>query len=403
MQTRRNFIGNVATGLAGSLATGSALGANDRIRLGVIGIGDRGTQLAREASACANTELAGFADVYTRRLEDAKKLAPEGKTYLDYHHLLEDKSIDAVLIATPQHLHAECFTAALDAGKHIYQEKTMAFTVEQAKLMRAAYEKATANGARRTVQIGHQCCSSGQVTDALNYLASGRVGKVTAIQARMYRNTPHGKPQWARPVYPDMNPENLIWNSFLGSAPQREFDANRYINWRLFRDYSGGNVYENMCHQIAFWYKVMGLQMPQAVSMTGGIYLWKDGREVPDTMSVAMVHPEEILFSWDSGFGNSQLGSTEDVLGTDGTISKGQQIRYLPQKVNRPDGVEALGQTPTQPRAHMQNFLDCVRNGKETNCPFDLGYSVSIACRMAVESYKQGRTVKWDPAKEEIV
>ena len=113
---------------------------------------------------------------------------------------------------------------------------------------------------------------------------------------------------------------------------------NRYINWRFFWDYSGGNVYENMCHQVAFWYKVMGLQIPESVSMTGGIYLWKDGREVPDTMSVAMVHPEEILFSWDSGFGNSQLGSTEDVLGTDGTIAKGQQIRYLPQKVNRPDG-----------------------------------------------------------------
>jgi predicted dehydrogenase len=398
MQTRRNFIGNVATGLAGSLATGSALGANDRIRLGVIGVGDRGTQLAREAAACPNTELVGFGDVYTRRLEDAKKLAPEAKTYLDYRHLLEDKSIDAVLIATPQHLHAECFIAALEAGKHVYQEKTMAFTVEHAKLMRAAHEKA-----KRTVQIGHQCCSSGQVADASNYLASGRVGKVTAIQARMYRNTPHGKPQWSRPVYPDMNPENLLWNSFLGSAPQRDFDANRYINWRFFRDYSGGNVYENMCHQIAFWYKVMGLQIPQAVSMTGGIYLWKDGREVPDTMSVSMVHPEEILFSWDSGFGNSQLGSTEDVLGTDGTISKGQQIRYLPQKVNRPDGVEALGQTPTPPRAHMQNFLDCARSGKATNCPFELGYSVSIACRMAVESHRLGRTVSWDPAKEQIV
>ena len=403
MQTRRNFIGNVATGLAGSLATGRAMGANDRIRLGIIGAGDRGTQLAREVSACPNTELAGFADIYTRRLEDAGKLAPASKTFADYHDLLADKSVDAVLIATPQHLHAECFTAALDAGKHVYQEKTMAFTVEHAKLMRAAFERATANGAKRTVQVGHQGCSSGQVTDAANYLAGGRVGRVTAIRAHMYRNTPHGKPQWSRPVYPDMSPENVQWSAFLGGTPPREFDAERYTNWRYFDDYSGGNVHENMCHQIAFWYKVMGLQIPQSVNMTGGIYLWKDGREVPDTMSVAMVHPEEILFSWDSGFGNSQLGSTEDVLGTDGTISKGQQIRYLPQKVNRPDGVEALGQTPTQPRAHMQNFLDCIRTGKDTNCPFELGYRVSVACSMAVESYRQGRTVKWDAVKEEIV
>jgi predicted dehydrogenase len=158
-----------------------------------------------------------------------------------------------------------------------------------------------------------------------------------------------------------------------------------------------------MCHQIAFWYKVTGLTIPHSVAMTGGIYLWKDGREVPDTMHVSMEHSEEILFSWDSGFGNNQPGVTEEVLGTDGTIVKGQQIRYLPQKVNRPEGSEMLGQSVTQPRAHMQNFLDAIRTGKETNCPFDVGYRVSIACRMAVVSYWSGRTVRWDPAIEEIV
>jgi predicted dehydrogenase len=404
MQTRRNFIGNVATGLAGSLATGRVLGANDRVRLGVIGIGDRGTQIAREAIGSPNTELVGFADVYTRRLEDALKLAPAAKTYLDYRRLLEDKSIDAVLIATPQHLHAECFIAALEAGKHVYQEKTMAFTVEHAKAMRAAHQR----DSKRTIQIGHQNCSSGQVADAANYLSSGLVGKITAISARMYRNTPHGKPQWYRPVYPDMTVENILWNSFLGSAPAQDFDANRYVNWRYFWDYSGGNVYENMCHQIAFWYKVMNLGIPRAVTMTGGVYLWKDGREVPDTMSVAMEHAngdraEDLLFTWESGFGNNQPGVSEDVLGTDGTIARSQQIRYLPQKVNRPGGVEMMGSTATAPRAHMQNFLDCVRSGKETNCPFDLGYRVSVACRMAVESYRQGRTVRWNPEKEEIV
>ena len=204
----------------------------------------------------------------------------------------------------------------------------MAFTVEQAKAMRAAY----VNAGARVVQIGHQGCSLGHVTDASNYLASGIVGQVTAIRAHMYRNTPHGKPQWTRPVYPDMTPERIAWNAFLGSAPQRDFDADRYVNWRLFQDYSGGNVHENMSQQLSFWYKVMGLHIPHAVTMTGGIYRWKDGREVPDTMSVSMAHPEEILFSWDSGFGNNQLGVTEDVLGTDGTISKGQQIRYLPQR-----------------------------------------------------------------------
>jgi hypothetical protein len=137
--------------------------------------------------------------------------------------------------------------------------------------------------------------------------------------------------------------------------------------------------------------------------MTGGVYLWKDGREVPDTMNVSMEHPEELLFSWDSGFGNSALGVSEDVLGDDGTISKNAQIRYRPQKVNLPQGSEIVGSATTSPLAHMQNFLDCVRSGKTPNCPFELGFRISIACRMAVESYRQGRSMRWDAAKEEIV
>jgi len=398
MHSRRNFIGKVASGIAGTLAASNVLGANNRIRLGIIGPGDRGLQLMRDASACPNTEFLGLADIYTKRLEKAKTVAPNAKTYLDYRYLLEDKNIDAVLIATPQHLHCEHFVASLDAGKHVYQEKTMAFTVDHAKRMRAAYQKA----GKRTVQIGHQSCTSGQITDAVNFLKTGHLGKVTAIHAHMYRNTPHGKPQWSRPVYPDMTAENIIWKSFLGEAPPREFDANRYVNWRFFWDYSGGNVYENMCHQLSFWYKVMGLQIPKAVNMVGGVYLWKDGREVPDTMNVTMEHPEEILFTWDSGFGNNQLGSSEDVLGTDGTISKNQQIRYLPQKVNRPDGTEMVGATRTPPNAHMQNFMDSIRSGQEPSCPFDLGFRISIACRMAVDSYRQGRAMQWDAAKEEI-
>ena len=399
MDSRRNFLGKMASGLAVVAAPGSVLGANDKIRLGIIGAGDRGVEIMRWAVACPNTEFVGIADIYTKQFDRAKTIAPNAKTYLDYRHLLEDKSIDAVLIATPQHLHCEHFVASMDAGKHVYQEKTMAFTVDHAKRMRAAFQKA---GDKRIVQIGHQSCSTGQVADAAAFLGDNKLGKVTAIHGHMYRNTPHGKPQWSRPVTPDMTPENIIWSSFLGEAPKRQFDANRYRNWRFFWDYSGGNVYENMCHQLSFWYKVMDLKIPKAVSMTGGLYLWKDGREVPDTMNVSMEHPEEILFTWDSGFGNSQLGVSEDVLGTDGTISKGQQIVYKPQKVNRPDGTELIGQTKSTPIAHMQNFIDCVRNGGTPNCPFDVGFRVAIACRMAVESYRQGKTMRWDPAKEEI-
>ncbi|HUB79685.1 MAG TPA: Gfo/Idh/MocA family oxidoreductase [Bryobacteraceae bacterium] len=401
MQSRRNFIGNMATGLAGTLAAPNVLGAQNRVRFGIIGAGARGAELLRDSLACANTECVGVADIYSRRLEEVRAIAPAAHLHAEYRRLLEDPAVDAVFIATPQHLHAEHFIAALDAGKHVYLEKTMAFTVDDAKQMRAAFERA---GNRRAVQIGHQFNSSGHAADAARFLQPDLMGKITFIQARMYRNTPAGKPQWARPVYPDMTPESIQWQSFLGSAPEIGFDAHRFVNWRYFWDYSGGSVFENMSHQLAFWYRAMGLRIPRAVTMTGGIYIWKDGREVPDTMNVSMEHDEELLFTWDCGFGNERLGITEDVLGTAGTISRTPQtIRYTPEKKNRPGGNEMNGVTRTDPKAHVANFLDAIRSNRELNCPFDLGYRVSIACRMAVESYRRQRTVRWDPAREEIV
>jgi hypothetical protein len=145
------------------------------------------------------------------------------------------------------------------------------------------------------------------------------------------------------------------------------------------------------------------LKIANAVTMTGGLYLWKDGREVPDTMSVNLQQPEEMLISWDSGFGNNELGVNEEALGTDGTISRASQIRYIPQKVNQPSAAEALGATRSSPNAHMQNFFDCIRDGNEPNCPLELGYRVAVACRMAVDSYRQGRTVRWSAEREEII
>src|SRR5258706_12383462 len=351
MDSRRNFLGKV-TGLAGTLAVAPAqvLGSNERVRVGFIGFGDRATELFNHLRACPDTEVVAFADVYTKQPERAKGLVPGAATYLDHRRLLDDKSIDAVVIASPQHLHAEHFCASLEAGKHVYQEKTMAFTVDHAKRMRAAYKK---DAGKHVVQIGHQSCSSGHVGDVQQMLSDPqRMGKITAIDMHMYRNTPHGKPQWSRTalITKDVNPENVLWKSFLGEAPAREFDANRFINWRFFWDYSGGNVYENMCHQLSFWYKSLNLQIPKAVTMTGGIYLWKDGREVPDTMNVAIEQPEEMLISWASGFGNNKLGVSEDVLGANGTIERANQVRYVPQKVNRPEGTEMAGRSTQTPQ-----------------------------------------------------
>src|SRR6185437_1527029 len=166
--------------------------ANDRIRLGVIGYGDRGSAIAREAVSCPGTEFVAVTDIYSERLEKAKADVPGAKTYMDHRQMLDDKSIDAVLIATPQHLHCQHFVDTIHAGKHIYQEKTMAFNVEHAKRMREAYLPVKG---KQVVQVGHQSCSFGQVTDAVEFLKDKKLGKITAINGMMYRNTAHDKPQ----------------------------------------------------------------------------------------------------------------------------------------------------------------------------------------------------------------
>src|SRR5262245_3147529 len=190
MHSRRKFIGQVATGLAGTLAAGpaSVLGANDRIRIGIIGAGDRGTELVNHIRVSSNAEVSAVADISAVRLQKAASLVPGASVHRDYRALLDDSSLDAVVIATPQHLRAAQFRDALVAGKHVYLEKAMALTVEQAKQMRADYLN---SGGRRTVQIGHQATSTGHITDVHQFLSQpARMGQITAIAMQMHRNTP---------------------------------------------------------------------------------------------------------------------------------------------------------------------------------------------------------------------
>ena len=405
MSTRRTFIQQVIGGAA-TLAAGNAYAskrsgpASDRVRFALIGCGGRGTEILKAAVGCANVEAVAVADVYTRRLDEIKTVVPQAKPYQDFRRLLDDKTIDAVLIATPQHQHALNFVPAIQAGKDVYQEKTMAFNPDHARRMRRALE-----GSGRVVQVGIQSTSGPALEQARGLATPERMGTLTAIHTHMYRNSPYGG--WKRPLPADCDPSHVDWTMFQGEAAPHDFDPNRVVKWRFYWDYSGGNVYENMCHQLAFWYKAMNLSIPRKVTMTGGLYLWKDGREVPDTMAVSMEHSEELLYAWNSGFGNDQLKVGDDVLGDNVTLSLShlQSIRYIPQKVTRgKDATEMMGTTKSDPKAHMINFLDHIRgNVAEVNCPFELGFRVAIACRMAVDSYRQQRTLHWDAAKEQIV
>jgi predicted dehydrogenase len=380
------------------LGAPKALGANNRVRIGLIGAGGRGTEILRAAMRCPNTEIAAAADVYTRRLEAIQRVAPGIKTYPDLRHLLDDKSIDAVLIATPQHQHALNFVPAIQAGKDVYQEKTMAFSPDHAKRMRRAFE-----GSGRVVQIGIQSTSGPGFADARRLATPDRMGAITLIHAHHYRNAPYGG--WLREVPADCDANHVDWAAFQGEAKPHDFSGDRVVNWRFYWDYSGGNVFENMVHQVGFWYKVLDLKVPQQVTMTGANFQCPR-MEPPDTMDVSM-RQENLLFTWNSTFGNRHYGETDDVVGgTKGTLLRARDgaVRYAPERGKATeDAKPATVADAEETQRHMQNFVDCVRSRKEPNCPFEIGFRSAIACQMAVASYRQGRTVRWAAEREEIV
>jgi predicted dehydrogenase len=409
MSSRRTFVGQLVGGAAlaavpGAGSSRSALGAHDRIRIGLIGAGSRGKEILRAALNCPNVEAVGVADVYTRRLDEARAIAPGVKTYTDFRRLLDDRSVDAVLIATPQHQHALNFVPAIQAGKDVYQEKTLAFNVDHAKRMRKALA-----GSGRVVQVGMQMNSGPGVRKVQELLTPDRMGTVTAVQAHHYRNAPYGG--WLREIPPDCDAAHVDWPAFEGEARHTPFDPQRYMNWRFYWDYSGGNVFENMVHQVGFWYQVLGLNIPEAVTMSGANFR-SPRMEVPDTMVVTMNQPEKVLFTWNSLFSNAYYGETHDYLfGTRGTVmhDESERVVYLPQGKRRGDAAgpagdarEGTGYVDSTGR-HMQNFFDCVRSRKQPACPFEMGFRTAIACQMAIASYRRQRTVRWDPRAEDIV
>jgi predicted dehydrogenase len=405
MGSRRAFLGAVIGGATSVAVSGQAgarqvQGANDRIRFGLIGAGGRGKEIIQAALRCPNVEAAGVADIYPRRFGEAKKLAPSVKTYNDHRKLLDQKDLDAVLIATPQHLHAIHFVNAIQASKDVYQEKTMAFSPAHARRMRKALD-----GSGRVVQVGMQMNSGLGIQKVRELARPEHMGTITALQAHHFRNAPYGG--WLRAIPDDCTPEHVDWAAFEGESRSRPFDPMRFINWRFYWDYSGGNVFENMVHQVAFWYGALGLSIPETVTMTGANYR-SPKMQVPDTMNVVMNQPEKLLFTWSSMFGNDYYGETNDLLfGTKGTLvhTASDQVRHHAhgggqgRSAHESENEEYLEFTDT----HMQNFFDCVRSRKETNCPFELGFRTAIACQMAITSYRRQATVRWDAQTEEIV
>jgi len=408
---RRDFLATSARGAVGAGLTltaanwRSVLGANDRVRLGIIGPGARGQELMKEALRVPNAEFVAAADVYTRRHDEAKQLAPGVKVYSDHRQLLDLKDVDAVLVASPLHCHARHFLDTVAARKDLYSEKTMTWSIDEAEACRDAAKKSD-----RVITIGLQHQSSGELVDAKQWIKEGLVGKITHIETWMSRNTPRGKGQWVRPIPADCTAANVKWDAFLNGRRPRPFDPQRFVNWRLYWEFSGGNVTENMVHQIAWTMRALDLPLPSAAYMSGGVFSEKDGREVPDTIAVTLDFPNDLVLTWQSTFSNSRYGIGDRILGSHGSIErlagstdmvtgKSQSgLRYYPEKANRSDGAMLEGKT--QDQNHMANFVDCVRSRKEPNAPVEIGYRSAVAAHMANASYRQKQRVTLETAKQ---
>ncbi|MBS1786968.1 MAG: Gfo/Idh/MocA family oxidoreductase [Acidobacteria bacterium] len=426
--SRRDF---VKTGVA---AAGTAavfhrnvhariLGANDRINLGFIGIGGRGNSLLREFSMAAKTtpaQMVAVCDTYRKRLTNAQnnveklmQAKPEHAT-LDYREVIARKDIDAVVIATPDHWHAPIAIAAMQSGKDVYCEKPMTHSVEEAKKF---YEVSKATN--RVVQIGSQTTSSDQWWKARKAIEDGMIGQLLMSQGSYHRNSVEG--EWNYTIDPNAGPNGkgddyIDWKMWLGSAPQRPFSAERFFRFRKYWDYSGGIATDLFYHVVAPLNLCWGeAQFPYKVMASGGTYVFKDGREVPDTFHLLAEFPKGHSLVLSSSMANSTHipGLIRGHEGTIMMVPEGQfeghvdHITVTPERIAKKKFVEKWGSEEvklmTEKReTHYENFLRCVRTREKTVLDPLTAYKAMTTIAMSVQSYREGRVLYFNETSQKV-
>jgi predicted dehydrogenase len=414
--TRRSFVLTAAgAGLASTPAARRALGANEKITIGFIGAGGRGYYLMERLYKGAGDQVQVLAvcDTYsTWRARGVERIKTMGgntpKAVVDYRDILADPAIDAVFIATPEHLHHMQAMDAIKARKHIYLEKPIAHTIEEgAEIVKAAQNY------DRVIQVGTQNRSNPLYQKAKEMVDSGMIGDVHYVRAFWYRNFPDrsGNPAaWRYVIPPDASEQTCDWARFLGPAPKRPFDKRRYFQWRNYWDYSGGISTDLLVHQTDIANYVLGKAVPIACMATGGILVWgppNDDREVPDTLSAIYKYADAFHLNYSCFFGNDQYGYGEQFLGYEGTIEvlNRSELHFYPQQFGGKPPARVAARKEIHVREpmdhtsvenHIRNWLDAIRGKAKVIAPASEGQVAAIPGHMATLSYKRGRTVLWD-------
>ncbi len=402
--TRRAFVsGSVASVVASASSRDRILGANNRLRIGIIGCGG----LARGAHIPAllgmkdsdQVEIVGVCDVYQKHLDAGVQLT-QAKPFTDYRALLDQKDIDYVTIVTPEHWHAQMTLDAADAGKHIYCEKPMTWSIDQAKKV---VKKIQQTGVK--LQVGVQGMSDDSYETARKYIKQGAIGKVVQAQIDYSRN--HRDDFWVGKMDPDVKPGvNLNWNAWLGPAPKRPFDPDRFFHWRRYWDYSGGIATDLFVHRITRLIKAIDLKFPERVVGTGGKWEFtKSAAEIPDTFNMMCDYPGGPTVVVLSSMAND-TPIPHVIRGHEGTIEFNRTgFTLRPQRLFGEGKQEIVHQkTGGEDIAlHHRNLCDAIRNGAALKCDVNLGYYGVVAVQLAVQSYRKNRYMRWDPSREKAV
>jgi predicted dehydrogenase len=409
--TRRDFIKTASVLAAGSMLPVDVLAGevrkktspNDKIQVGLIGARSQG--YSNLASFLKNPEIecVALCDIdngfLASRTGDIEKLGfAKPKLYSDYRKMLENKDIDIVIIGTPDHWHCLQFVHSQEAGKHIYVEKPLGNSIAEINIMHKA---ATKHG--KMVQVGQWQRSQPHFVDAINYLKSGKLGRIRTCKAWSYVDW-----KGAVPKVPDAAvPEGVDYDTWLGPAPKRPFNINRFhFTWRWYWEYGNGLMTDWGVHLIDFILYGMGKTIPASVMAIGGKYAFpEDDMVTPDTMT-AVYDFRDFTMIWEHtigiGLGNWKRPHGMSYIGENGTlvldrsgwevVPEKQKIEAVPVQKNVGNGLDL----------HVRNFLDCLKNNtpEKLNAGIDIGRGVALVAQMGNIAYRTGEKVTWDDAKQ---
>lgn len=419
---RREFVkGAAAAGASLAVASAAshtrAAGANERVGIGVIGVGNRGDQLMNVMANCPAAQVTAVCDVYQPYLDRAKeRVGASAKGYIDYRKMLEDPAVEAVVIATPDHWHAKQMIDACRAGKDVYVEKPLSLTVSEGRRM-----VEVANETGRIVQMGAQRHSAPYIREACQAIREGAIGKVTYVRCfHLVNEYPNGigKRAVSDP------PADLDWDLWLGPAPKVPFEELVWnYKFRWFWAYSGGQMTNFGTHWIDVIQMAIPDDAPKSIVALGGKYAVDDDREIPDTMDTIWEYPSGCLVTFSQINANNAPGSLPGVeiefRGTEGTLYLyGNRYEIVPQEIQAGDypARGPLDRSPGPPRKktikaktvkgslrvedHMNNFLECVKSRKACNLDCETGHRSTTTTLIANIAYRVGAKLDWNREKE---